>query len=84
MASLCPPGRGQPLPAAIAYVPQAQAMAFAHTVQDIVLMGRTAHLGPFARPGPRDLAAARDAMRMMGILISPIPTTPGSVEASVN
>ena len=52
----------------IAYVPQAQAMAFAHTVQDIVLMGRTAHLGPFARPGPRDLATARDAMGMMGII----------------
>ena len=52
----------------IAYVPQAQAMAFAHTVQDIVLMGRTAHLGPFARPGPRDLAIARDMMSMMGII----------------
>ena len=38
----------------MAYVPQAQAMEFAYTVLDLVLMGRTAHLGPFAAPGARD------------------------------
>lgn len=67
---------GRPLPAwsraaiarRIAYVPQAQTTPFVHSVQDIVLMGRTAHLGPFARPGPRDLAAAREAMRMLKII----------------
>ena len=35
----------------IAYVPQAHAAHFPYTVPDMVLMGRTAHLGPFARPG---------------------------------
>ena len=34
----------------MAYVPQAQVMEFAYTVLDLVLMGRTAHLGPFAAP----------------------------------
>jgi iron complex transport system ATP-binding protein len=36
-------------------------------VLDMVLMGRTAHLGPFARPGPRDHAAAMDALATLGI-----------------
>ena len=35
----------------MAYVPQAQVMEFAYTVLDLVLMGRTAHLGPFSAPG---------------------------------
>jgi iron complex transport system ATP-binding protein len=30
-------------------------------------MGRTAHLGPFARPGPRDHAAAMAALETLGI-----------------
>ena len=42
----------------IAYVPQAHTAHFPYTVRDMVTMGRTAHLGPFARPGARDHAAA--------------------------
>jgi iron complex transport system ATP-binding protein len=51
----------------IAYVPQAHAAHFPYSVQDMVLMGRTAHLGPFARPGAADQAAALEALRMLGI-----------------
>jgi len=67
---------GRPLPAlsrtelarAMAYVPQAQVMEFAYTVLDLVLMGRTAHLGPFAAPGMHDHERARAALADLGIL----------------
>jgi iron complex transport system ATP-binding protein len=51
----------------IAYVPQAHAAHFPYAVLDMVLMGRTAHLGPFARPGARDRAAAFAALETLGI-----------------
>ena len=51
----------------VAYVPQAHAAHFPYTVLDMVAMGRTAHLGPFARPGPRDQAAAVAALETLGI-----------------
>jgi iron complex transport system ATP-binding protein len=51
----------------LAYVPQAHAGAFAHTVLDLAVMGRTATLGAFASPGRADLAAARAALAEMGI-----------------
>jgi iron complex transport system ATP-binding protein len=51
----------------IAYVPQAHSAHFPYTVVDMVTMGRTAHLGPFARPGARDNAAALDALEVLGI-----------------
>jgi iron complex transport system ATP-binding protein len=51
----------------VAYVPQAHAAHFPYTVRDMVLMGRTAYLGPFARPGPRDHAAAERALETLGI-----------------
>jgi iron complex transport system ATP-binding protein len=51
----------------VAYVPQAHAAHFPYTVLDMVIMGRTAHLGPFARPGPRDRAAALAALETLGI-----------------
>jgi len=47
----------------LAYVPQAHVSFFPFRVLDTVLMGRTAHLGPFAMPGERDREAARDALR---------------------
>lgn len=53
---------------AVAYVPQAQSTQFAYTVLEMTLMGRTAHLGPFARPGPTDLRAAEEALAALGIL----------------
>lgn len=52
----------------VAYVPQGQVMEFAYTVLDLVLMGRTAHLGPFAAPGAADHDRARYALDSLGIL----------------
>ena len=49
----------------MAYVPQAQVMEFAYTVLDLVLMGRTAHLGPFSAPGARDHERARLALVLL-------------------
>ena len=51
----------------ISYVPQAHGAFFPYTVCEVVLMGRTAHLGLFAAPSARDHAAALDAIRRMGI-----------------
>ena len=51
----------------MAYVPQAQVMEFAYTVLDLVLMGRTAHLGPFSAPGARDHERAQAALADLGI-----------------
>jgi len=51
----------------IAYVPQAHVAHFPYTVLDMVTMGRTAHLGPFARPGAHDHAAAFDALKTLGV-----------------
>lgn len=51
----------------IAYVPQAHAGVFPYTALDVVLMGRTPHLGPFAAPGHRDRGAAHAALHRLGI-----------------
>ena len=52
---------------AIAYVPQAQVSAFSFTVMDLVLMGRTAHLGLFDQPGRADRIRAMEALSSLGI-----------------
>ena len=51
----------------VAYVPQVHAGTFAFTVEEIVLMGRSAHSGLFAAPTPRDRAVAREALERLGI-----------------
>jgi len=50
----------------LAMVPQDTHSTFDFTVLDIVLMGRFAHLGPFALEGPADLAIARRALEATG------------------
>lgn len=50
-----------------AYVPQQQAMPFAFTVADAVLMGRAAHVGWFAQPSADDRAVAAEALGRVGI-----------------
>jgi iron complex transport system ATP-binding protein len=50
----------------IAVVPQETHATFDFTVLDIVLMGRYAHLGPFALETLADLAIARDALDATG------------------
>ena len=52
---------------AAAYVPQASSSAFDFTVDEMVLMGRTAHLRAFAAPGEGDRRHAREALGRMGI-----------------
>lgn len=51
----------------VGYVPQGQASTFGYSARQMVLMGRTAHLGLLARPGARDHAVADDALRRLGI-----------------
>ena len=51
----------------IAYVPQGQVAEFAYSVLDLVVMGRTAHLGLFVQPGDEDFRIAREAMARLGI-----------------
>jgi iron complex transport system ATP-binding protein len=51
----------------IAYVPQAHAAHFPFSVIDMVVMGRTAHLGLFASPTEEDRRKARAALATLGI-----------------
>ena len=51
----------------MAYVPQAHATEFSYTVLDVVLMGRTAHLSPFAAPSARDVAIADACLAKLGL-----------------
>jgi len=51
----------------LAYVPQGQASTFGFTALEMVLMGRTAHLGLIARPGVKDRAIALSALERLGI-----------------
>lgn len=52
----------------IAWVPQAHEGAFAFRVLDMVMMGITPHLPPFAVPGPRERAQALAQLDAMGIV----------------
>ena len=51
----------------IGYVPQARTNAFSYTVLDMLLLGRAAHLGTFARPGPNDYTLARKVLDRLEI-----------------
>jgi len=51
----------------VSYVPQAHGAFFPYTVREVVLMGRTAHMGLFAAPSARDYAAAVAAINRMGL-----------------
>ena len=51
----------------LAYVPQAASIAFDFTLQEIVEMGRAAHLPAYAQPGPNDRRLARAALERLGI-----------------
>ncbi|MCR5288603.1 MAG: ABC transporter ATP-binding protein [Treponema sp.] len=52
----------------IAYVPQAKGNAFGFTAFDMVLLGRSSHLGTFEQPRPEDKDIALKAMEETGIL----------------
>lgn len=51
----------------VAYVPQAHAAHFPYRALDMVVMGRTAHLGLFAAPTAADRARALEALATLGI-----------------
>lgn len=51
----------------IGYVPQAKNSAFAYRTEDMVLLGRNAHLGIFGQPGEKDRKIAEEAMDEIGI-----------------
>ena len=51
----------------LAYVPQAHTAHFPFRVVDMVVMGRTARLGPFAAPTAEDRRRADEALALLGI-----------------
>lgn len=51
----------------IGYVPQAHTPPFPYTVRDVVVMGRTAHLGMFASPSKADLQLAEEVLEGLNI-----------------
>ena len=51
----------------MAYVPQAHTAPFPFRVLDVVLTGRTAHIGLIARPTKRDEAIAHDSLGKMEV-----------------
>ncbi len=51
----------------IGYVPQAKLSAFAYTVEEMVLLGRNAHLKMSQQPGEEDYAIAKESMEYVGI-----------------
>jgi iron complex transport system ATP-binding protein len=57
----------QRLAQSFGYVPQAQATLFPFTLQEVVLMGRTAHVGLFATPSRRDREIAEESLALLEI-----------------
>jgi iron complex transport system ATP-binding protein len=51
----------------IAYVPQIQSLPFPYSVEDVVLMGRNAHLSPFKMPNAKDKEKACQSLEELGI-----------------
>ena len=51
----------------IGYVPQAKNSAFAYTAKEMILLGRSSHLGLFKQPKEDDLAIVEEAMKIVGI-----------------
>ncbi len=51
----------------VGYIPQMHTPPFPFQVLDVVLMGRTAHIKPFASPAPKDIKIAEGVLEMLGI-----------------
>jgi iron complex transport system ATP-binding protein len=51
----------------IGYVPQVHTPPFPFSVLDVVVMGRTAHLGTFESPSKNDLKLAEEALQILGV-----------------
>lgn len=62
----CTGGESRKIWRKVGYVPQRKQAGFAYTVGEMVLLGRSAHLGLLSMPGERDRAIAADAMKKTG------------------
>ncbi|MGI5892976.1 MAG: ABC transporter ATP-binding protein [Candidatus Merdivicinus sp.] len=51
----------------VGYVPQAKHSAFVYSIEEMVVLGRSAHLGPFAQPGEKDWKMVDKALEQVGI-----------------
>ncbi|CFX84286.1 ABC transporter-like [Syntrophomonas zehnderi OL-4] len=51
----------------VGYIPQMHTPPFPFEVLDVVLMGRTAHINPFASPSSKDVKIAEQALEMLNI-----------------
>ena len=51
----------------VGYVPQIHTPAYAYTVREFTVMGRTPYIGAFAKPSPADYEMADAALERMGI-----------------
>jgi iron complex transport system ATP-binding protein len=51
----------------IGYVPQIHTPAYAYTVREFTVMGRTPYIGAFTTPGAKDYRIADEALERMGI-----------------
>lgn len=51
----------------IGYVPQRKQSGFTYTVEEMITLGRTAHLGMFSLPTEKDKEIVNEVMKMVGI-----------------
>ncbi len=51
----------------IGYIPQSNNLSFPFLVREVVLMGRTAHIGIFGTPSPSDCLVAEEALDRLNI-----------------
>lgn len=51
----------------IGYVPQAKRSAFSYTTEEMVLLGRNAHLGLLSQPTKKDYDHAKECLEMVGM-----------------
>ena len=51
----------------IGYVPQAKLSSFVYTVEEMVVLGRSSHLGHFGQPGKKDWEIVEECLEMTGI-----------------
>ncbi len=51
----------------VSYIPQSHAFAFSITGLEMVVLGRSAHLGLFEQPGIKDIEMAEEIMKRIGI-----------------
>ena len=51
----------------LSYIPQSHTFAFSFTGLEMVMMGRSARLGPFEQPGKREYEMAEEMMERVGI-----------------